>query len=91
MSLNTPSHELLHIFMLYDLYDRVHEALGVFFPLSVNVFTSEPLSGVALVVDFSGSALNTIKHQSSTQKNVSVTPEAPTEILLSDVAGLRLI
>lgn len=55
----------------------------------VNVFTSASLNGVVLMGNFSGfHALNTIKNQSSAQKDVRVTPEAPTEISLSALAGV---
>lgn len=55
----------------------------------VNVFTSASLNGVVLMGNFSGfHALNTIKNQCSAQKDVRVTPEAPTEISLSALAGV---
>lgn len=80
----TYSYDITH----WDLRDGVHEALGGFFSF-VNVFSSEPLNGAALMVNFSGfHALNTIKNQSSAEKNVRVTPEAPTEISLGASAAV---
>lgn len=82
--MHRPSHELLHIFVLYDMI-RVHEALGEFFLL-------EPLGEAALMANFSGlHELNTIKTQSIAQKNVRETPEAPTEISLGGTAATRAI
>lgn len=63
----------------------VHEALGELFP-------REHLNEVALRADFSSlHELNTIKTQSIAQKNIRETPEAPTEISLSNTAAARAI
>lgn len=63
-------------------------SVGFFFPLLM-YSAARPLNGAALMVNFSGfHALNTIKNQSSAEKNVRVTPEAPTEISLGASAAV---